>query len=66
MTTPSTAPRCTCTLCSQYIEIAMPCTVNQLRKLRAAYRKGKLRKMPDEYLTWHEAKHLLRQVERRA
>ena len=57
---------CTCTLCSQYIEIAMPCTVNQLRKLRAAYHKGKLRKMPDEDLTWHEAKHLLRQVERRA
>ena len=57
---------CTCTLCSQYIEIARPCTVNQLRKLHAAYRKGLLHKMPDEYLTWHEAKHLLRQVERRA
>ena len=57
---------CTCTLCSQYIEIAMPCTANQLRKLHAAYRKGKLRKMPDEYLTWHEAEHLLHQVERRA
>ena len=53
---------CTCTLCFEYIEIATPCTVNQLRRLRAAYRKGKLRKMPDEYLTWHEAEHLLRQV----
>lgn len=55
--------RCNCTLCYEYIEIATPCTVNQLRKLRAAYRKGKLRKMPDEYLTWHEAEHLLRLVE---
>ena len=57
---------CTCTLCFEYIEIATSCTVNQLRKLRAAYRKGLLLKMPDEALTWHEAEHLLRQVERRA
>lgn len=57
---------CACILCFEYIEITTPCTVNQLRRLRAAYRKGKLRKMPDEYLTWHEAEHLLRQVERRA
>ena len=57
---------CTCTLCFEYIEIAAPCTVHQLRKLRAAYRKGLLRKMPDESLTWHEAEHLLRQVERSA
>ena len=57
---------CTCTLCFEYIEIAASCTVNQLRKLRAAYRKGLLRKMPDESLTWHEAEHLLRQLGRRA
>ena len=57
---------CTCTLCFEYIEIATPCTVNQLRKLRAAYRKGLLRKMPDEFLTWHEAEHLLRLLGRRA
>ena len=57
---------CRCTLCFEYIEIATSCTVNQLRKLRAAYRKGQLRKMPDESLTWHEAEHLLRQVERSA
>ena len=57
---------CKCTLCYEYLELTGPCTVNQLRKLHAAYRKGKLRKMPDEYLTWHEAKHLLRQVEKRA
>ena len=57
---------CRCTLCYEYIEIAALCTVHQLRMLRRAYRKGLLRKMPDEYLTWHEAEHLLRQVERRA
>ena len=57
---------CTCTLCFEYIEIATSCTANQLRKLRAAYRRGLLRKMPDEDLTWHEAEHLLRQVERSA
>ena len=55
-----------CTLCHEYIEIAPRCTVNQLRRLRAAYRNGLLRKMPDEYLTWHEAEHLLRQVARGA
>ena len=57
---------CTCTLCFEYIEIATSCTANQLRKLRAAYRRGLLRKMPDEDLTWHEAEHLLRQLKRRA
>ena len=57
---------CKCTLCYECIEIATSCTVNQLRRLRRAYRKGKLRKMPDEFLTWHEADRLLRQVERRA
>ena len=57
---------CKCAQCSEYIEIATSCTVNQLRKLRAAYRRGLLRKMPDESLTWHEAEHLLRQLERRA
>ena len=57
---------CTCTLCFEYIEIATSCTVNQLRRLRAAHRKGLLRKMPDEDLTWHEAEHLLRQLERSA
>ena len=57
---------CTCTLCFEYIEIATSCTVNQLRKLRAAYHKGQLRKMPDESLTWHEAEHLLRLLGRRA
>ena len=56
---------CSCTMCFEYIELANPCTVNQLRRLRAAYRKGRMRKMPDESLTWHEAEHLLRQVERR-
>ena len=53
-------------MCFECIEIATLCTVNQLRRLRAAYRRGLLRKMPDESLTWHEAEHLLRQVERRA
>ena len=57
---------CTCTLCFEYIEIATSCTVNQLRRLRAAHRRGLLRKMPDEDLTWHEAEHLLRQLGRRA
>ena len=57
---------CRCTLCYEYIEIAALCTVHQLRMLRRAYRKGLLRKMPDESLTWHEAEHLLRQVERSA
>ena len=57
---------CRCTLCYEHIEIAVPCTVHQLRMLRRVYRKGLLRKMPDEYLTWHEAAHLLRQVERSA
>ena len=57
---------CTCTLCFEYIEIATSCTVHQLSMLRRAYRKGLLRKMPDEFLTWHEAEHLLRQVERSA
>ena len=57
---------CKCTLCYEYIEIATSCSVHQLRMLRAAYRRGLLRKMPDEDLTWHEAEHLLRQVERRA
>ena len=57
---------CKCTLCYEYIEIATSCTVNQLRRLRRAYRKGLLHRMPDESLTWHEAKHLLRQVERSA
>ena len=57
---------CTCTLCFEHIEIAAPCTVHQLRMLRRVYRKGLLRKMPDESLTWHEAEHLLRQVERSA
>ena len=57
---------CRCTLCFEYIEIAAPCTVRQLRMLRRVYRKGLLRKMPDESLTWHEAEHLLRQLGRRA
>ena len=57
---------CRCTLCYEYIEIAAPCTVHQLRMLRRAYRKGLLRKMPDESLTWHEAEHLLRLLGRRA
>ena len=57
---------CRCTLCYEYIEIAAPSTVHQLRMLRRAYRKGKLRKMPDEFLTWHEAEHLLRLLGRRA
>ena len=57
---------CTCARCYEYIEIAALCTVHQLRMLRRAYRKGLLRKMPDEFLTWHEAEHLLRLLGRRA
>ncbi len=57
---------CSCTLCYEYIEIAAPSTINQLRRLRRVYRKGLLRKMPDESLTWHEAEHLLRLLGRRA
>ena len=57
---------CKCTLCYEHIEIAAPCTVHQLRMLRRVYRRGLLRKMPDESLTWHEAEHLLRLLGRRA
>ena len=57
---------CRCTLCYEHIEIATPCTTHQLRMLRRVYRKGLLRKMPDESLTWHEAEHLLRLLGRSA